>query len=127
MLIRRTHLLMQALLAIFIVYLLLTRAILSWAQYAPEHFSSFLQKQLHIELQFDALDISQHWLGFEARISNLHLHSENMDVQAENLHFDLNLFSFSCQQFPMAIFCRPIKSVLSKSWQFHKVSVRIGS
>ena len=92
--IRKTHIFLQWAFAIFVFYLLLTRAIISWVQFFPTQFSSVVNSVSGYSLQFDDLQVSQHWLGFEFTIENIKLSSDSMEFEASTVSADLNTFYY---------------------------------
>lgn len=93
MLLKRTHRILEVLLVLVVLYLLLTRAFLTWLQYHPQSFSSTLHSILGVEFQYDTLKIHQNWQGFELYVEELSVQTEASRFQASRFDVDVNLFS----------------------------------
>lgn len=114
MLLKRTHTILEILLGVFVFYLLVTRAFISWAQYAPESFSETLSSALGIELRYDSLSIDQNWLGFELDVDGLIVESEDALFEARSLQTDLNLFSFIVPVIPYGDYLKVDNAVFQR-------------
>lgn len=90
-----TYRFLEVIFAIFILYLLITRGFLTWLQYAPEQFSSTVKNFAGVELSYESLEINQHWLGFEFQAKNVNVDAEDFHFDAATLSADINLFSFA--------------------------------
>lgn len=94
MLIRRTHRLLELLLIVFIVYLLLTRAFISWVQYAPEHFSSTVKQWFSVDINYQQLEVEQNWLGFQLEAQQVSVQADSFTFSTASIAADVNFFSF---------------------------------
>lgn len=92
--IQRTHNFLQWAFAIFVIYLLLTRLVISWVQFFPNQFSTVVNAVSGYSIQFESAQLNQHWLGFELDVTNLKIESEQTSFEAERLAFDLNTFYY---------------------------------
>ena len=92
--IRNPQIFLKWALTVFVLYILLTRAVISWVQFFPTQFSSLVNAVSGYSLQFDDLQVSQHWLGFEFTIENIKLSSDSMEFEASTVSADLNTFYY---------------------------------
>ncbi|NPA71634.1 MAG: hypothetical protein GXO35_02270, partial [Gammaproteobacteria bacterium] len=92
--IRKTHHFLQWILAAFVIYLLLTRVLISWIQYAPEKFVDTIGWATSSEIQFKQIELQQTWLGFQLQVENLKVRQTNFDFELSRLDVDVNTFSF---------------------------------
>ncbi|GKT12666.1 MAG: hypothetical protein ISEC1_P1645 [Thiomicrorhabdus sp.] len=93
MVVKKTHHFLQYLFAVFVAYLLVTRLITSWAQYAPEQFVEAAEWASNSQVSFDKIKIQQDWLGFQFKIENLQIEHENYEIYVKSLDADVNLLS----------------------------------
>ncbi|WP_127471179.1 hypothetical protein [Thiomicrorhabdus aquaedulcis] len=93
MLIKKTHRFLEVLLAIFVVYLLLTRAVITWAQSMPEPFVASVEWLTASEVNFSELTIKQDWLGFELQVHNLTVNRPEFSLKLDLVKGDINLFA----------------------------------
>lgn len=93
MLIKKTHRFLEVLLAIFVLYLLLTRALITWAQAMPEPFVNSVEWLTGSEVDFSQLAIEQDWLGFDVHIENLKVNRPEWTVNLGLVKLDINVFA----------------------------------
>ncbi|PLA75203.1 hypothetical protein CYQ88_02960, partial [Hydrogenovibrio sp. SC-1] len=77
-----------------LAYLIVVRAVLTWAQTAPEYFLPFVEQITQTQIQIDRLNIEQTWLGFEFEVKNAQIRSESFQGQLNYASGDLNLWFF---------------------------------
>lgn len=77
-----------------LVYLIVVRAVLTWAQTAPEHFLPFVEQITQTQIQIDQLNIEQTWLGFDFEVKNAQIRSDSFQGQLNYASGDLNLWFF---------------------------------
>lgn len=78
---------------IFVLYLVLVRATITWVQYAPEHFYSFVENVTDTLVEVEQIDIEQSWLGLDVEINGLGLENKKFALNAGKIGFDFNIFS----------------------------------
>ena len=93
MVVKKTHHFLQYLLAIFVAYLLVTRMLISWVQYAPEHFVATAESISNSQVSFNKISVQQGWLGFKFQINDLHVDHIDYEIHLQHLDADVNLFS----------------------------------
>lgn len=93
--VQRTHSILQWLFAIFVLYLLLTRLLISWVQFFPEQFIGTVSKLTGAQIQAESIDIDQDWLGFQLKLENLKIETNEIVFQAKKLDTDINTFFFT--------------------------------
>ena len=93
--VRRTHNILQWLFAIFLLYLLLTRIFISWAQFYPEQLVNSVDIVTGIEVDFNEIDLQQNWSGFSIKLESFTAKDKSFVFQAEKLEFDFNFFFFA--------------------------------
>lgn len=91
--IRRTKPFGWALLAIVLFYLLSVRLVITWAQWAPDQFSSVVERVTGSDIAFEALQIEQNWLGVTLHTRQLLVEHENYEFEVGRLAVDVNLFA----------------------------------
>lgn len=80
--------------SLVLIYFIIIRALLTWAQTAPEHFLPFAERVTQTQIQVEQLDIEQTWLGFEFQIKNAQIRSESFQGKLHQASGDLNLWFF---------------------------------
>ena len=80
-------------LSLVLLYFVVVRVLLTWAQTAPEHFLPFVEQVTQTQIQIDSLDIEQTWLGFEFEIKGAHFRSDNAQGRLDHASGDVNLLS----------------------------------
>ncbi len=78
---------------VFVLYLLIVRAVITWVQQFPEHFFSFAEEITHSIIDVGSIEIEQSWLGVDIKLNALHLENETTRADAKELKFDFNIFS----------------------------------
>ena len=78
---------------IFVLYLVLVRATITWVQYAPESFGRFVESVTDVSVDVEEIRIDQSWLGLDVEINALSLEGEKFSFDAKSIAFDFNIFS----------------------------------
>ncbi len=81
------------LLALFVIYLLVVRLLISWVQYAPDHFLSYVEKLNDAKVQVEHIEIEQNWLGLRFDLRELRYHDASVTAVLKEAKGDLNIFS----------------------------------
>jgi len=77
--IKHTHYVLQIIFAVLIGYLLITRAFISWVQYAPDSFIEGVAWATDSDISFDKIEIQQDWLGFQFQTQNFTVKNAQFD------------------------------------------------
>ncbi|VAW50022.1 hypothetical protein MNBD_GAMMA04-367 [hydrothermal vent metagenome] len=93
MVIKHTHHSLQIVFAVLIGYLLITRAFISWVQYAPDSFIEQVEWVTDSQIEFEQIKVQQNWLGFQFQVEQLAVNHVKFDLDIEYLDMDMNLFS----------------------------------
>ncbi|MBO1927642.1 hypothetical protein J3998_08640 [Thiomicrorhabdus sp. 6S2-11] len=93
MLIKRTHLFLEILLGIFIAYLLLMRLAIVGLQSYPQQSLQFLSDLSGWQFKVSAIELEQTWLGAKFELSGLEVDNPYIQLQAEELSGDINIFA----------------------------------
>ena len=93
--IRRTHNILQWIFGLFLLYLLISRLLISWVQFFPSHFVSSIESISGAQVQVEKITVSQDWLGFDFLAENLSVDTAEYLFQAQKLSFDFNTFYFA--------------------------------
>ena len=91
--VKRTHQTIWVVFALFLVYLLLVRLVITWAQLAPNHFGETVAWITESDVTFETLTIKQNWLGVEVEVKEALIEHDGFEVEASRITFDFNLFS----------------------------------
>ncbi|WP_319381763.1 AsmA-like C-terminal region-containing protein [Thiomicrorhabdus sp.] len=94
MLIKRVHQLLHLFFAIFLLYLLLTRALITWVQVAPQQSIAFVEKLTDSEVHFEEIDLTQNLLGFRVVLDEITFQSRRYEFRAQKALVDINLFAW---------------------------------
>lgn len=93
MLIKRTHLFLEILLGIFIAYLLLMRLAVIGMQSYPQQTLQLVNKVTGWHFSVGSVELDQTWLGAEFVFHSLQVKNDTLDIQAQELSGDINIFS----------------------------------
>ncbi|MBF6058631.1 YhdP family phospholipid transporter [Thiomicrorhabdus heinhorstiae] len=94
MLIKRVHQLLHLLFAVFLVYLLVTRAVITWVQVAPQQSVDFVEWLTDAEVKFKDVSIEQNLLGFRVDLDGAYFKNGSYEFQARKALVDVNLFAW---------------------------------
>lgn len=113
MLIKRTHLFLEVMLGLFVAYLLIMRLFIIGLQSYPEQSLSVFEKITGWQVELSAIDLEQTWLGAKFNLQGVSLSNEQIDLQADTVAGDINIFA-------------PMIPVLSfgDSLRFEQLSIR---
>ncbi|KUJ75722.1 hypothetical protein AVO42_10580 [Thiomicrospira sp. XS5] len=90
---RRLQQLSFFLLALFVVYLLVVRLLITWVQYAPNQFFSYIEKINDAQIQVERIDVEQNWLGLKFDIRQLRYRDADVTAALQEAKGDFNIFS----------------------------------
>jgi uncharacterized protein YhdP len=90
---RRLQQLLFFLLALFVVYLLVVRLLITWVQYAPNQFFSYIEKLNDAQIQVERIDVEQNWLGLKFDIRQLRYRDADVTAALQEAKGDFNIFS----------------------------------
>lgn len=90
---KRLQQLVFFLLIFFVLYLLAVRVLVSWVQWAPQHFLNYAEQFTGAEINVQQIDITQSWLGFDFEVRQLEYKETQVSVHLNNAQGDFNLFS----------------------------------
>lgn len=91
--VKRTHQIIWIVFALFVIYLALVRAVITWAQYAPEQVSSAIEWITDSDIFFETLQIEQGWFSVEVEVKEVLVEFQGLEIEASQVSFDFNLFS----------------------------------
>lgn len=92
--ITRTHNFLQWAFVVFVVYLVLSRVLITWVQFYPSSFVSLTSNLSGTQVEVGDIRVTQDWLGFQLELDDIQLNSETFLFQAETLSADFNSFFF---------------------------------
>ncbi|QCU90695.1 YhdP family protein [Thiomicrorhabdus sediminis] len=90
---RKTHSILQWLLAILVLYVLLTRLFVSWVQFFPQQFIQTVEAISDTKIIAEQILVEQSWDGFELTLNNFSIVDKRFVLQAAHLQTDINLFA----------------------------------
>ncbi len=80
-------------LIVFSGYLLIVRGAISWVQYSPNGFLSFVETISNATVSVEDIEIDQTWLGGHFVIHHLQYKDKDTQLKAEKVAFDVNFFA----------------------------------
>ncbi|MBN2607144.1 MAG: hypothetical protein JXR47_07395 [Thiotrichales bacterium] len=78
---------------IFVAYLLVMRAFITWVQYAPDTAISFVETVTQSQIHVDSIQADQNWLGADFQINGLKYDDANTHLALQKLSGDVNIFA----------------------------------
>lgn len=78
---------------LFVLYMLLVRALAGWVQLMPEQASGLVQQVFDTDIRFESLDIQQTWTGIEVRAQNLAVNTVDWQLKSSEFAVDFHLLS----------------------------------
>lgn len=93
MFLRSVRLFLEGLILLLAIYFVVTRALITWVQLAPDQVASVTQKLSGIEINFDRLKLEQTWTGFKLQVANLNIDQPSMQLNMQSLQVDYHLLS----------------------------------
>ncbi|QBZ83535.1 TIGR02099 family protein [Hydrogenovibrio crunogenus] len=90
---RRIQQLLFILLALFVAYLLMVRGVITWVQYAPEQFLSYVEQWNDSTIKVEKIAIDQSWLGLDFEVQNVSYEDSTRAATLASAKGDLNIFS----------------------------------
>lgn len=93
MFLRSVRLFLEGLILLLAIYFVVTRALITWVQLAPDQVASVTEKFSGIEINFDRLKLEQTWTGFKLHVTNLNLDQPSMQLNMQSLQVDYHLLS----------------------------------
>lgn len=93
MLLKSVRLFFEGLILLFAVYFVVTRAVVTWVQLAPDQVVEVTKSLSGIQIDFDRLKLEQTWTGFKLQVHNLHIDQPLMQLNMQTLAVDYHLLS----------------------------------
>lgn len=90
---KRIQQLLFFLLALFVIYLLIVRGVITWVQYAPEQFLSYVEQWNDSTIKVEKISIDQSWLGLDFEVQNVSYQDAVSSATLASASGDLNIFS----------------------------------
>lgn len=90
---KRVQQLLFFLLALFVIYLLIVRGVITWVQYAPDQFLSYVEKWNDSTIKVEKISIDQNWLGLDFEVQNVRYQDATSSATLASASGDLNVFS----------------------------------
>ncbi|MBE0493623.1 MAG: hypothetical protein IBX48_04700 [Thiomicrospira sp.] len=90
---KSVRLFFEGLVLLFALYFVITRALITWVQLAPNQVANVTQSLSGIQIDFDRLKLEQTWTGFKLQVHNLHVDQPGMQLSMQSLAVDYHLLS----------------------------------
>lgn len=87
------RLFLEGLILLLAVYFVITRALVTWVQLAPNQVADLTYNLSGVQIDFDSLKLEQTWTGFKLQVKNLHIDQPSMQLRMQNLLVDYHLLS----------------------------------
>ncbi|KDN96640.1 YhdP family protein [Hydrogenovibrio marinus] len=78
---------------VFVAYLLVMRAFITWVQYAPDTAISFVETVTQSQIHVDSIQADQNWLGADFQINGLKYDDASTHLALQRLSGDVNIFA----------------------------------
>ena len=107
-------------------YLLSVRVAITWVQYSPEKFFSFVEQVTNSTIDVDDVLIDQSWLGLDVQILGLKYEDKVFNIDVSNVEFDFNIFSPWLPYIKYGNYFKADQALVYKKDTSHKINPKGG-
>lgn len=90
---KSVRLFFEVLVLLLALYFVITRALVTWVQFAPHQVAEVTQAISGVEIDFDRLKLEQTWTGFKLQVHNLRIDQPSMQLRIQSLLVDYHLLA----------------------------------